>query len=474
MPADYPILLWFRQDLRLRDNPALAQAARSGQPVIPLYIHDPAGEGAWPAGAASRWWLHHSLAALSRSLETLGSRLILRAGDSEETLGQLCKATGATAVYWNRRYEPAVTRRDTEIKRRLPETGAQARSFEGALLHSPLKVATKSGGPFKVFTPFWNHIQNLPTRAPEAVPESLFAPAKWPRSLSLDELELLPRRSWANGFASVWQPGEAGAQRALERFEPRSGVYAEARDFPAEDGASKLSPHLHYGEVSIGEVWHRLGGARGEPFRRQLAWREFAHHLLYHFPDTPEAPLREEYGNFPWLRREAVLRAWQRGRTGIPFVDAGMRELWATGGMGNRVRMVAASFLVKHLLQPWQDGAAWFWDTLVDADLANNTLGWQWVAGCGADAAPYFRVFNPAAQGARFDPAGAYTRRWLPELARLPDAWLFQPWAAPAETLRAAGVTLGRDYPRPLATPEEGRAAALAAYAKFKDERKSP
>ncbi len=466
MAEQAPLIVWFRRDLRLGDNPALHHAWESGQPLLPVYIFDDEGEGDWPDGGASRWWLYHSLKSLQRDLELAGSRLLLLAGSSGKALSDLCKATGANGVFWNRRYEPAVVARDAEIKKLLAERGIMARSFNGSLLQSPLSVTNKSGTPFKVFTPFWKHIQNLSTRMPLDKPEAFATPKTWPQGESLDSFELLPKLDWADGFEAEWEPGESGARSALEAFRDGAAAdYSKMRDTPSARGVSRLSPYLHFGELSPNQVWHFMDRKKHEPFLRQIAWREFAHHLLFHFSDTPQKPLRPEFEAFPWKEDGDLLKAWQRGMTGYPIVDAGMRELWHTGWMHNRVRMIASSFLVKHLLQPWQAGAAWFWDTLVDADLANNTMGWQWVAGCGADAAPYFRIFNPITQGERFDGDGEYTRKWVPEIAGLPDKYLFKPWEAPAELLEKAGIELGNTYPKPIVEHAKARQAALDAYA---------
>lgn len=475
-----PTLLWFRQDLRLADNPALAAALERGAPVVPVYVLDDESEGMWRAGGASRWWLHHSLVALDADLRERGSRLVLARGDSGEALRRLVAETGAGAVYWNRRYEPAARRRDAALKTELTGAGVEAKSFNAALLFEPHTIKNKQGGPFQVFTPYWRHCSALgfaePVKSGAKAPP---APARWPATLAAEELGLLPAFPWADGFSARWTPGEAGAAARLRAFlgGERVHAYDERRDFPAEEGTSGLSPHLHFGEIGprqIAAAVKALGARRGlDPasngarvFLAEVGWREFAHHLVYHFPDTPERPLREEFGRFPWADDPGgkKLRAWRRGRTGYPIVDAGMRELWATGWMHNRVRMIAASFLVKHLRLPWRSGAEWFWDTLVDADLANNTLGWQWSAGCGADAAPYFRIFAPVTQGQKFDGAGAYVRRWAPELARLPDKFLHAPWTAPAEVLAAAGVRLGETYPRPVVDHATARAEALAAF----------
>jgi deoxyribodipyrimidine photo-lyase len=401
-------IVWFRNDLRLADNPALAEAAARG-PVVPVYIWAPEEEGEWPPGAASRWWLHRSLHALDRSLRACGSQLVVRRGPTDKALASLLRETGAASVVWNRRYEPAAIARDTELKRRLP----RAASFGAGLLREPWTVATRTGGPYQVFTPFWRALQAL--GEPDAPLPALrpAAPSQWPQSLTIEQLGLRPAISWDAGLAETWTPGEPGARDRLEQFRDHATGYD--RDHPSRS-TSRLSPHLHFGEISPRQAWQAVRDAAGEaatPFLRQLAWREFAHHLLYHFPATPSQPLRPAYAGMPWRDDPAGLAAWQRGRTGYPLVDAGMRELWQTGWMHNRVRMVAASFLTKHLLIDWREGTRWFWDTLVDADLANNTLGWQWVAGSGADAAAYHRIFNPAAQADRFDGDGRYRARWL-------------------------------------------------------------
>ena len=464
-----PVLLWFRQDLRLSDHAALTDAVATGRPVIPVYIHSPEEEDRWKPGGASRWWLHHALAALDGELRARGSRLIVRDGPTDRALEQLLSETGADTVVWSRRYEPTVIRRDSGIKSALTSNGIHAESFAGALLREPWGVKNKSGRPFRVFTPFWRHCLELnPVAAPLPAPATIRSPEVWPETIPLERLGLLPGRPWAAAFSDEWTPTPAGARLELERFQ-REGLasYSDERDRPDHRGTSRLSPWLHFGQISPREVWafvadesRRQHGPRGfsasAPFLRQLIWREFAYHLLYHFPNTPTSPLRPEYDRFPWRNNPADLRRWQRGETGYPIVDAGMRQLWTTGWMHNRVRMIVGSFLVKDLLLSWQEGADWFWDTLVDADLANNTLGWQWIGGCGADAAPYFRIFNPVLQSEKFDPEGAYIRRWCPELARLPNSAIHAPWQADAGTLAAAGVRLGQTWPRPIV--EIGRA----------------
>lgn len=486
MSSAAPILVWFRADLRLQDNPAWHAALTSGAPVVPVFILDDAGEGTWQLGGASRWWLHHSLASLAAALEARGAQLILRRGDTASALVELIRETGARSVYWNRRYEPAIVARDSALKADLVARGIEAMSFNGALLFEPHTIQNQSGKPFQVFTPFWRHCQTKEVAPVTPASRKPFtAPPRWPRSESLDTWKLLPERDWAAEFSTHWQPGEAGAQRRLKRFIAEvMDDYEDVRNEPARAGSSGLSPHLHFGEISPRQVWwavHEASRASGvQPrsrgafvFLTELGWREFAHHLLFHFPETPTTALRPEYRDFPWEPDAAALRRWQRGLTGYPIVDAGMRQLWRTGWMHNRVRMIVASFLVKHLLQPWQDGAAWFWDTLVDADLANNTLGWQWSAGCGADAAPYFRVFNPVLQGEKFDSDGEYVRRWIPELAPLGAKFIHKPWAAPADVLAAAKVRLGENYPEPIIVPTLGRERALAAFQRLKNQRRA-
>jgi len=476
-----PTIVWFRHDLRLADNPALASAEKRGGPVVPVFIWSPQEEGAWPPGGASRWWLHQSLAALDDRLRAAGSRLVIRRGPTLESLRTLVKETGADAVFWNRRYEPAVIARDAKVKEALGSDGFAGESFNAALLHEPWTIQNQSKKPFQVFTPFWRHCLAKPDPAePLPAPKRITAPVKWPKSLTLGELELEPKIKWAGRLRAAWQPGESGAIANLNCFLTKAfDDYTDQRNRPDVTGTSRLSPHLHFGEISPRQVWHglrRMGAKRGLPVERwrgsqflaEVGWREFAHHLLYHFPHTPSEPLRADFKKFPWRKDAAWLRAWQIGRTGYPIVDAGMRELWATGWMHNRVRMIVASFLVKDLLLPWQEGARWFWDTLVDADLAQNTLGWQWTAGCGADAAPYFRVFNPVSQGEKFDPHGNYVRRWCPELAKLPTDWIHQPHSAPPEILQAAGVELGRTYPQPLVRHAIAREVALEAFTRIK------
>ena len=451
-------ILLLRHDLRLADNPALRAAMAAGRQVIPVFIRAPEEEDEWARGAASRWWLHQSLEALRGGLRRRGSRLVIRRGPTAETLLRLARECGAEAVFWNGGCEPAVVRA-------LESAGIAARGLAGNLLFEPGTIGNRSGQPFQVFTAFWKACLRAPgPAAPLAAPRRVPGPAKWPESLTVRDLKLEPEADWAGGLRQAWHPGEAGGRRRMKAFlRGAVGAYAKDRDRPDLAGTSRLSPHLHFGEVSARQVWQAACGAgrAAEPFLRQLVWREFAHHLLFHYPDMPRAPLRAAFRGFPWVEDAGGLRAWQRGMTGYPLVDAGMRELWQTGWMHNRVRMVAASFLVKDLLIRWQEGAAWFRDMLVDADLANNTFGWQWCAGCGADAAPYSRIFNPSIQGRKFDPEGRYVRSWIPELAGVQDRWIHRPWEAPAEALAAAGVELGRTYPRPIVAHEAARRRAL-------------
>ncbi|NBB91932.1 MAG: deoxyribodipyrimidine photo-lyase [Gammaproteobacteria bacterium] len=457
-------IVWFRRDLRLADNPALDHARQRHEQVVPLFVFDPDTEAPWEPGAAGRWWLHRSLAELDQRLRGRGSRLVLAAGDPLEAIERVRKVCGAGAVYWNRVYEQRPVERDRSIKRELRERGLEVASFNASLLCEPWAGVKSDGDPYLVFTPFWKQMQKRwqpPAHHPE--PRELEAPARWPASLELDRLGLLPDHEWPGKLSDYWSPGELGARRRLDDFADQAARYHEQRDRPDREGTSRLSPHLHWGEISPGQIVRalepsgELPGGRGRMiFASELAWREFSHHLLWFFPRMPDESLKPAFRDFPWREPEDYgpdLVAWQRGRTGIPMVDAGMRELWATGWMHNRVRMIVASFLTKNLLVPWQEGARWFWDTLVDADLASNTQGWQWTAGCGADAAPYFRVFNPVLQGEKFDPRGDYVRRWCPELARRDAKNIHQPIDGGSS-----------HYPGPIVDLKATRRRALEAW----------
>jgi len=430
-----PILVLFRHDLRLDDNRALSAAAETGRPVIPVFVHDELSPGTRRLGAARRWWLHHGLVALGDSLAALGSRLTIVSGAMADVVPALAATTGADAVLWNRRYDGAGRAADTAMKARLKDAGLAAESFDGWLLHEPFRLRTGAGRPFRVFTPFYRALRAAgEPRPPADAPDRLVAPARFPSGLAPSDLDLLPLQpGWADGLAAAWTPGEAGALANLGRFlDDGLAFYAGRRDHPALAATSRLSPHLANGEISPHRLWHAVATASAplpdrEKFLAELGWREFAWHLLYHQPDLAFRNHDPAFDAFPWRADAAGLRAWCRGRTGFPLVDAGMRQLWTTGWMHNRVRMVAASFLVKHLLIDWRLGEAWFWDTLVDADHASNPANWQWVAGSGADAAPYFRIFNPTLQGQRFDPDGAYVRSHVGALADAPAAAIHRP-----------------------------------------------
>lgn len=464
-------LMWFRQDLRCTENPALTSACQH-QSLIPLYIDD---TSSGIMGGAQRWWLHHSLASLQENLHQQGLDLCLRRGDPLTILLQMVKAHQVEAVYWNRCYEPASIARDQIIKAALKQAGVAVYSSNGSLLNEPWTVKNQNGGYFKVFTPYWK--QSLKQLNPPVVHGMSHWPAGVPcESDDLSDWRLLPNKpDWAYEFSRYWQPGETGAEEKLSHFiADNLQEYKYLRDIPAKDATSRLSPHLHFGEISPWRIWRAIEQSKQNPqadfasaerFLAELGWREFSYHLLYHFPQLPDSNFRADFDAFPWKLDEDALRCWQRGMTGYPIVDAGMRELWRTGYMHNRVRMIVASFLTKDLFIDWRVGASWFWDTLVDADLANNSASWQWVAGSGADAAPYFRIFNPVLQGEKFDPLGVYVCQWVPELAKVPLRWLHKPWEAPAGSL---GLTLGRDYPKPIVDHAKARTLALATWQAIK------
>jgi len=466
-------LVWFRQDLRLADHRPLQAALAGAGRVLAVYVHDPQAAGRWAPGGAARWWLHHSLASLAEGLGKAGGRLVLRSGDAARIIPELARAAGASSVHCGVVHEPWALAQQRRVLTALEGAGVELHAHRVATLFDVAAVRTRTGTIYGVYTPFARTLRDRPSPepplpAPERVPtrEGGFG------SERLADWRLLPTRpDWAGGLRETWTPGEPAARARLRRFlDEHLPDYAAERDRPgSQDGTSMLSPHLHWGEISPAQVWHEAaahGGAAGglERFRSELLWHEFAAYLLHHTPTLPDEPMRPAYRRLRWRRDPDGLRAWQRGRTGIPIVDAGMRQLWHIGWMHNRVRMITASLLIKHLLLPWQEGEAWFWDTLVDADLATNSMSWQWVAGTGTDSQPFFRIFNPVTQSRRFDPDGSYIRRWVPELAALSDRLLHAPWEAPQAELDRAGIALGRDYPRPIVSLAEGRDRALDAF----------
>ncbi|MGB5626589.1 MAG: deoxyribodipyrimidine photo-lyase [Woeseiaceae bacterium] len=467
-----PVIVWFRQDLRLADNPALHAAVQQGRPVLPVYILDDDNAQEWRMGGASRWWLHESLKKLDQSLH--GGLLLLR-GDATAILPRLIGEVNAESVYWNRCYEPWRIARDTALKDALLRNAISVKSFNGSVLFEPPNTTKPDGTPYRVFTPFYRRgcLQNgIPPRQPLPAPQTIPL-YKYDAGLSLDELDLLPDINWYAEIADEWSPGEDGAAARLREF-LSSGIhhYDEGRNRPDQRYVSRLSPHLHFGELSPNQAWFAVHDSQSseeltpdaDRFLSELGWREFSNNLLFNEPTLPTGNLQRKFDLFPWNDDEKSLRRWQRGQTGYPIVDAGMRELWRTGYMHNRVRMIVGSFLVKNLLLHWLHGARWFWDTLVDADLANNSASWQWIAGCGADAAPYFRIFNPVTQGKKFDPQGLYVRRFVPELAEMPDKFIHNPWEAPSEVLSVANVALGDNYPEPVVDLKASRERALAAF----------
>ena len=448
-----PAILWHRYDLRLKDNPALHAAIQTKKPIIPLYIFSPYEEKT--LGSASRWWLFESLKSLQRDYEKKGGRLTLKKGEPLKVLKQIIHKTGATKIYWNQRFDPDGVKEDQWIQKELK---IPIVPFNGNYLIDPTKLKTQSGKPFVVYAPFWKalnkeYIDHPPLKAPQKIACV---------SVPSDNL-LLEKSPWHNKIKKIWKPGREGAWNSLKAFQQKKvSDYAHSRDYPFLEGTSTLSPHLHFGEISPREIWSLTD--QHESFIRQLGWREFATAFLYHFPHSTTTNWREKFNRFPWKSTPSLLKKWQLGKTGYPIIDAAMRQLWKTGWMHNRLRMVVASFLVKDLFIHWKEGAAWFWDTLVDADLANNTLGWQWAAGSGPDAAPFFRIFNPILQGEKFDPDGKFIKKFVPELAKLSEKWIHKPWLAPESELKKGGIELGKNYPQPLVNHSEARKAALEAY----------
>ncbi len=469
-------LVWLRRDLRLLDNPALYYGCALNQPTFVLYILD---ESLYPLGGAQRWWLHYSLESLQKNLLKQKAQLVLKKGDSEKILLNLIKTQNISHVFWNDSYEPLVIKRDSYLRERFKKMGVTIESFNGSLLNHPEQIKNQQNSFFKVFTYYWKACcmqQKLKHLLPMPDFNSLRHDAiKALDGESLFNWNLLPQNpDWSIGFKKYWQPGETAAKKQLKNFiESHLTDYAHGRDFPAQSKTSLLSPYLHFGEISPWQIYHALKQIEIEkPVARksieryltELGWREFSYYLLYHYPELPDKNFKTQFDRFNWVKNKKLLQAWQKGKTGYPIVDAGMRQLWHTGYMHNRVRMIVASFLIKDLLIDWRFGAAWFWDTLVDADLANNSASWQWVAGSGVDAAPYFRIFNPVLQGEKFDSAGDYVRMWVPELKRLSAKYIHKPWEASKTILEEANIRLDTDYPLPVVKHDEARQRALALY----------
>ncbi|PIE96185.1 cryptochrome/photolyase family protein [Bacillus fungorum] len=470
------IIVMFQKDFRLYDNPALFEASQSGE-VLPVYIQDEA----FSMGEASKWWLHHAILDIQKQLEALGSTLIIRKGNTQEEILSLIEQLGITGVYWNICYDPGRLKDNQKMKTILEDKNIICKEFNSHLLLEPWIIKKKDNTEYKVFTPFYNAFQKQVIPKPTSKVQSIKGVNSLPVSLPVSELRLLPTIPWTSHMESIWEPTEEGAYKTFKKFfSSKLAFYSEGRDFPNQNVHSMLAPYLSFGQISVKLMYHYLINKGIErkcsffekqvnSFIRQLIWREFSYYLLYHYPFTVYKPLNKSFENFPWDNKEELLRVWQKGETGYPFIDAGMRELWHTGFMHNRTRMAVASFLVKHLLIPWQEGAKWFMDTLLDADIANNTMGWQWVAGSGADASPYFRIFNPITQGEKFDKNGEYIRNWVPELRDIPNKYIHKPWEAPEHVLQKANIKLGNTYPFPIVDHKAARERALCAYKSMKE-----
>ena len=468
-------IFWFRQDLRLADNPGLSEAISKGI-VLPIYIYDDINSNEYEMGSASKWWLHNSLEKLN---DSLNNKLSVYKGDALKILESLTKSYDVESISWNRCYEPWRIKRDKNIKSEIEKKGIEVNTFNGSLLWEPFNILKTDGTPYRVFSPYYRKgcLNAAPPRIPLKSPEisSLFKDEY--NELTIEDLSLIPKVHWFDEMEKLWKPGEVGAQEKLYDFLDDGLVgYKEGRNFPSQKNVSQLSPHIHLGEISPNQVWYAAKQKEDETgiekdlahFLSELGWREFSYNLLYHFPTLPRENLQKKFDNFPWQENTDFSDKWKKGHTGYPIVDAGMRELWQTGYMHNRVRMIVGSFLVKNLLLHWHEGEKWFWDCLIDADLASNSASWQWVAGSGADAAPYFRIFNPISQGIKFDPEGEYTKKFLPELKDLPIKYLYSPWEAPADVLEQANIKLGENYPKPIVDLKESREKALDAFDKIR------
>ena len=470
-------IYWIRQDLRLSDNPALTASVKNGS-IIPIYILDDKNPKEHKIGSSSKIWLHYSLQKLKKQFD---NKLIFSKGNPEVILTELCQSESISNIFWNRVYEPWSISRDKKIKENMKKEGVEINTFNGSLLWEPWQVLKNDGTPYRVFTPYYRRgclNANEPRRPLEKPRKIDYFEVKNFKCLTIDQLNLLPKHAWKEKIIETWNIGEKAANKRLDEFvESELNDYKEGRNFPSKKNVSRLSPHLHWGEISPNTVWFKVWDLNQlgiqhqqdtDTFLSEMGWREFSNYLLYYFPELPRKNLQKKFDNFSWDNNPLFLKAWQKGQTGYPIIDAGMRELWSTGYMHNRLRMIVGSFLVKNLLLHWHEGEKWFWDCLVDANLASNSSGWQWIAGCGADAAPYFRIFNPITQGLKFDADGDYVRKFVPEISLLPNKFLFNPWEAPDEILEKANVRLGESYPKPIVDIKASRQKALSAFAELK------